>query len=488
MMKNVLIFARRKSSFVRAREPANAGLPLVALVSSATQGSKLLLWGLVFLFTSQSPALAQMQKLKIGPHRRFLVKENGEPFVWIGETNWFFAKLPPETIDQILDKRQSQKFTMMFVSCRESLYNGAGGPGSPSQPNEAWWAYLDSYVEKCAQRNLYVGITLGWWGVAKKHNADTLYDFGRFVGHRYRNQNNIIWLTLGESGGHRRKDEIPGERLEALVRGIRDGDTGDKLLTIHADYQRGTSLKASDARLVDFNNWQTSQWTAPEDLPRKGARIGNGTVWEAIAYDYGQRYNGLPKPTLDSEAKYENNKDFGGSTPFGIRRRAYFTIFAGAFGHTYGAGGIWDGLREKEGRSGSALDALHYTGAEQIGYLSQFLQGLGDQYSKLRPDQDLIVSLNSRSYDKHIQASVASDGQFALVYSASDDSYVLDLTRLKRHRLAARWYSPRDNTYHPESKSPYANTQAKQRFDPPGDEGPGHDWVLMLGVDTERTP
>lgn len=447
-----------------------------------------MLWGFALLLFNQSPALAQMQKLKTGPEHRFLVKENGEPFVWIGETNWFFAKLPPETIDRILDTRRSQGFTMMFVSCREALYNGKGDPGSPSQPNEAWWAYLDSYVDKSAQRNLYVGITLGWWGVAKKHNADTLYDYGRFVGHRYRNHNNVIWLTLGETGGHNRKGEIPAERLAALVRGIRDGDTGDKLLTIHADYKRGTSLRASDARLVNFNNWQTSQWSAPDDLPRKGKRIGGGTVWDAIAYDYAQRYDGQSKPTLDSEAKYENNKDFGDSTPFGMRRRAYFTIFAGAFGHTYGAGGIWDGLVEKKGRSGSALDALHYPGAEQIGYLSQFLHGLGDQFLKLRPDQDLITSPNSQSYDKHVQASVASDGQFALVYSASDDSYTLDLTRLKKRRLTAQWYNPRDNTYHADTKDSYSNTQAKQKCDPPGREGPGHDWVLMLGVGPKTTP
>jgi hypothetical protein len=71
----------------------------------------------------------------------------------------FFAKLPPATIDNILDRRSAQGFTIMFVSCREKLYNGAG-PGKVSQPNEAWWSYLDEYVAKCAARNMYVGITL----------------------------------------------------------------------------------------------------------------------------------------------------------------------------------------------------------------------------------------------------------------------------------------------------------------------------------------
>ncbi len=106
-------------------------------------------------------AVAQMQKLRVADNHRFLVHQDGRPFVWIGDTNWFFAKLPPATIDNILVTRSRQKFTVMQVSCRESLHNG-DGPGEIYAPNEAWWAYLDDYVAKCAQRNLYVGITLGW--------------------------------------------------------------------------------------------------------------------------------------------------------------------------------------------------------------------------------------------------------------------------------------------------------------------------------------
>ena len=113
----------------------------------------------------------QMQQLKIAENHRFLVTQDGKPFVWIGETNWFFAKLPPTTIDSLLNTRSSQGFTVMFVSCREKLYNGEG-PGSINNPNEAWWSYLDEYIDKCEKRNLYVGITLGWWGVARSNNEE----------------------------------------------------------------------------------------------------------------------------------------------------------------------------------------------------------------------------------------------------------------------------------------------------------------------------
>ena len=436
-------------------------------------------WILFFLiFLCSSPAISQMQKLKIADGNRFLVKEDDSPFVWIGETNWFFAQLPPETIDSILDKRSKQGFTIMFVSCRQNLYNGEG-TGPVSNPNEKWWSYLDEYITKCEKRNLYVGITLGWWGKAMSNPKEDLYDYGKWVGNRYRDRNNIIWLTLGEAGSHLRKGTIPDEKLDVLIKGIREGDTGNKLLTVHADYQRGTSL-SNDGDISDFNNWQTSQWCCRSDLPRKDDRTW--TVWEAMAYDYSKLYDGKHKPTLDSEAWYENNKDFCGATAFHIRRRAYFTIFAGAFGHTYGAGGIWDGLVSGDSCSGSALEALEYPGAEDMGHLSGFLHGMGENLLKLRPDQDLIERGNTESYDTHIQATMARDGSFALIYSASDSPYSVNMEKLAGGQaLSAIWYNPRDNKFQPFNGSGISGLVYSMEFDPPGRFGPGNDWVLILG-------
>lgn len=418
-----------------------------------------------------------MQKLQVEENSRFLVKENGKPFVWIGETNWFFAKLPPSTIDSILDARSHQGFTVMFVSCREKLYNGEG-PGSINDPNEAWWSYLDEYIAKCEQRNLYVGITLGWWGVAKSNSEVDLYNYGKWVGNRYKDKNNIIWLTLGEAGSHLRKGTLSDNKIHALVNGIREGDTGDKLLTVHADYKRGTSI-TSDGDISDFNNWQTSQWCCLVDLPRKDKRAWK--VWEAIQFDYNKTYDGKPKPTLDSEAWYENNKDFCGATTFNIRRRAYFTIFAGAFGHTYGAGGIWDGLLSEEGCSQKALDAIHYTGARHMGYISDFLHGLGDDFLKLRPNQSIITAGNSDNYDTHLQATMAYDNSYALIYSASDAPYAVNLSKLSGPTISGVWYNPRTNQYQSKNRILIKHKMKPHEFDPPGDFGAGNDWVLILG-------
>lgn len=403
-------------------------------------------------------ASVAVQKLKIGPNKRFLVKEDGSAFVWIGATMWKWKDLTLDQIKHVIDDHSSRGYTVLQIIAYRDSYER-----------------VDQIVSYAEAKGMYVAMVTGWYRDVLRGSESDLYERGYALGSRYSENDNIIWLTAGEAGGHRRRSTIPDRKLEALVKGIREGDTGGKLLTVHADYQRGTSLD-NDTSIVDFDNWQTSQWPAPTDLPRKDPR--QWTVWEAIAYDY----NRTPtKPTLDAEAWYEHNKSHLGATPFAIRRRAYYTILAGGFGHTYGAGGIWDGLTEPQGKSGKWEDALQYEGYIHMGYLSEFLHGLGDDLLKLRPDQGIIVSPNPDDYDTHRQAAVADDGSFALVYFSDDSACALDLTRLQSREVAARWYNPRSNTYREDSQSPYANRDSDHVVDPPGESGPGHDWVLVLG-------
>lgn len=435
------------------------------------------LW--IYLLMGLSGAVAQtkLPKLSVGPEGRFLVQEGGDVFVWVGETNWFFAEIGPDKRDQMLDKRQAQGFTVLFVSAREPLYNGKGGPYEDdiTTLNDPWWDYLEDYIDEAAERGMYVGVNLGWYGHILQNSTSDLYANGHKVAQRLNGKTNVVWLVAGEAGSHNRSETIPDGKLAALVRGIRDGDADDKLLTIHADYRRGTSI-TNDAELVDFNNWQTSQWCCRDDLPRNDAR--NWTVWEAIAYDYEQRYDtpSGAKPTLDGEAWYENNKDFCGTTPFIIRRRAYFTILAGGFGHTYGAGGIWDTLEEPKNCSGSYLEALEYEGAADMGHLSQFLRDLGEDLLKMRPHQPLIVGGQSARYDAHIQAARARDGSYAVIYDANGGVMQLDLTALAGDEITATWFDPATGEYTQEDAI-YNNRSESESFTAPTDT---QDWVLLL--------
>lgn len=445
-----------KSNLITLAMPASAESTMFPTTGNSKSDPRLKL---------KLPAYPVPTKLKIDKSKRFLVRADGSPFVWIGDTFWLFSKLSREQRLQLLDDRQSKGFNVVMIRVgmgNETVAEPLGFQGN-LEPIESHFQEIDHLVAEANRRGMYVAIATGWWQIVRDFDAEALYKFGRFIGDRYKDNDNIIWLGAGESGGHHRKQILDPDKLKSLVRGIRDGDTGNKLLTLHADFQRGTSLVDLD-NLIDFENWQTSQWCCPTDLPRKDER--NWTVWEAIAYDYQQ----FPtKPTFDAEAWYEKTNLGGGTpaTPYNIRRRAYFTIFAGGFGHSYGGGGVWDA-------TANFSQALEYEGATQIGYLSQLLQALGSDFLKLRPSQSMIVSGQSSNYDRHIQATSANDGSYALVYTAGSENFALDLSQLTAESVSVIWFNPRNKALSNEST---VTRGTKVNFTTPG-KG---DWVLVLG-------
>ncbi|MDJ0572226.1 MAG: glycoside hydrolase family 140 protein [Pleurocapsa sp. MO_192.B19] len=443
-----------KSNVITAATPASAQ-PTIA----PNPGNSEIYQGLDL----KLPAYPAPTKLKIDSSKRFLVRADGSPFVWIGDTFWKFSRLTREQRLHLLDDRQSKGYNVVMIRVGTGTKGEPAGFSGNLQPIESHFQEMDHLVKEAKKRGMYIAIATGWWQIVQDFDADALYKFGKFIGDRYKDDDNIIWLSAGESGGHRRKQELAFKRVKSLVQGIRDGDTGNKLLTIHADFQRGTSISKMNT-LVDFQNWQTSQWCCPDDLPRKDDR--HWTVWEAIAYDYGQSPT---KPTFDSEAWYENTNLGGGTpaTPYNVRRRAYFSIFAGGFGHSYGGSGIWDATSNFD-------QALQLEGSTHIGYLSQLLHALGSDFLKLRPTQSMIVSGQSSNYDQHIQATSANDGSYALVYTAGTPSFTLDLSPLSSESVSVIWFNPRTKEL---SRGNAVTRRNQVNFATPG-KG---DWVLVLG-------
>lgn len=135
-----------------------------------------------------------------------------------------------------------------------------------------------------------------------------------------------------------------------------------------------------------------------------------------------------------------------------------------------------------QGCSGNALEAVDYPGAEHMGHLSRLLHGLGADFLRLRPDQALILDGNTESYESHIQALVSDEGDLALIYSAGDGRYGVDLSRLAQGVVAAQWYNLRTDQFHPGEEPVAEDGSQFSEYDPPGALGAGHDWVLMLNV------
>ncbi|NQU44614.1 DUF4038 domain-containing protein [bacterium] len=437
---------------------------------------------LLLLLASTPPVFAQ---LKISPNSRFLVQPDGSPFFWIGDTFWNWEKFSDAQLDLYVDTRKKQGFTI--------IQTRAGGPKIANW-GEPDWVKLDNWISKITGRGMYAAVGAGWiynpWNYGQNSIRDktAMYDLGYKLGHRYRDNDKIIWLSANESlwigpGGN-------PDLIKAMNDGIRAGDTGHKLLTVHplaGGYLSHFPVIRND---VDFLAWQTGRYLAPDSLPdeRFTGSPGDFTVWDAIGSDY----RDYTKPVIDLEAWYEvspNELDVeqGGETVYcearHIRRRAWFTVFAGAFGHTYGAYGLAYSMPHMPVAL-SFDELLNLPGGVQMGHLRTLISSPARPFLKLVPDQSLITSGQgtANDYDNHKQAARASDGTYAYIYTANGSEFSVDLAALARpgNEIQAEWFNPRDASATLTGlNNPYSRAAA-QSFNPPGSAGDDNDWVLVL--------
>ena len=105
-------------------------------------------------------------QLKVSPNGRYLVKPDGTPFFWMGDTAWeLFHRLNREQAAYYLKRRSEQGFTVVqAVALAE--FDGLHTPNvygdlplkfdDPTQPNEAYFKHVDSLLELCSQMNMVV--------------------------------------------------------------------------------------------------------------------------------------------------------------------------------------------------------------------------------------------------------------------------------------------------------------------------------------------
>ena len=414
-----------------------------------------------------------LQKLKVSANGRYLVREDGSVFTWIGDSGWKVFLLDKDEMDLYLKNRKAKGFTVIQTNLgakgRANAYGKHAFGGSNNddigQPltdsGYDYWDHMDHFVDQAGKHGLYVAPVLSW-RYALKGDPSKNYNYGKWIGDRYKDKDHIVWMGAGEAANWNSKED-----LMALLNGIRDGDTGNKLVSSHVKSYSGTSKSYHNE--LDFNQWQTGQSRTP-------AVDGAPNVWTAIENDYNKKPN---KPTLDAEAVYEG-PNFGKNRYDGAdhaRRRAYWTIFAGAFGHTYGASGVWDSGTHKYPGHGR-LDwkkQMDLEGAYDMGHLRALLESK-PQINRI-PDQSLIVSGQSSSYDGHSQAARDMNGDYAFIYIVDGRTIGVDLSKLKGPRVEAKWFNPRDGKY--QGAGTHGRTGSKS-FDPPGRTGANNDWVLVL--------
>jgi len=419
--------------------------------------------------------------VKVSENQRCLIDLDGKPFFYLGDTAWeLFHRLDRGEADVYLKDRAAKQFTVIQAVVLAE-HGGLDVPNAygvlplvgknPTKPVEAYFEHVDHVVNRADELGLVVGMlpTWGsWWHDGKGiFSPETAESYGEFLGRRYKDKS-ILWILGGDRPAENDRQKAI---IRAMAAGLRKGDEGRHLMTFHPPGGRSSS------------EWfHGDDWLA-FDMIQSGHGY-NHANYEKVAADYARK---PAKPCLDGEPGYEDhpaefNPKNGFLDDYEVRKFAYWAIFAGACGHTYGCHDIWQFLGPGRPPITAARmpwkQAIDLPGAGQMRFVRALLESR--PFLTRIPDQSLLTSDPGRGAD-HIQAARAEDGSYAFIYSASGKPFTVALDKLSGDRLRASWYDPRKGTSVAIGMLP---REGKKEFQPPS-QGKGLDWVLVLDDDTK---
>jgi hypothetical protein len=449
--------------------------------------SAVALWSLLFLAQVVTPALGGVRgRLQVAPNGRHLQYVDGTPFFYLGDTAWeLFHRLGREEAVRYLEDRARKGFTVIQAVALAEL-DGLTAPNAyghlplrdddPSQPNEAYFAHVDFIVERADTLGLHIGFLPTWGKYWKASDANIFTPekaraYGRFLGRRYRDRP-IIWILGGDQNV---VTEAERSTIDALAAGLEEGDGGAHLITFHPRGPGQSSRQLHDAAWLDFHMSQSSHAARDHDT---GLYAEHDLALTPL------------RPTLDGEPRYENIpvgfylRDHNRLDRFDdddARQAAWWSVMAGACGHTYGNNNIWQMWQPGRTPALNAAvpwyEALDHPGARQMGLMRRFMEA--QAFHTLVPDQRLIVDGPTRGPSK-IRAMRAPNGSRAIVYTPHGEAFTIDQSVVRAAYVRQSWFDPRYGVSDEFRLSPRAwDGQTFQTYTPPT-SGRGQDWVLVL--------
>ena len=446
---------------------------------------------------------SELPRLKVSENRRFLVTEDGSPFFWMADTAWCLRKITPGDIDLYLANRAQHRFNVVQVYCGHSLntwISAADLHGNwpfleddTDRPNEPFWRdTMDAIVSQAREHGVYIALVPMWgmeYAPAFGSDAQKAYRLGKWLGARYASQSHVLWIASGEYDAvNRYVIPISAEQrslFAALGQGLHDGHDGTQLTTVHPGKAFTSSLDFRHEPWLDFNMLQTGHEDDRE-------AYGNPEVYTTIEHDYGLTPT---KPVLDGEPFYEDildgfhvdrdmNRPRGGADV--VRRKAYWSIFAGACGHTYGHNDVQVFQEEPLSHPVEATQrhvwkgVLEAPGAVQMKHLRALMES--QPLLNRIPDQSLLASPAGTGL-RHVRATRGEDGSYALVYLPAGGAVTVRLEKLAGPDVKGSWFDPRTGASSETGVYPATGTTS---FHAPGEPGLGNDWVLVLESFPER--
>ena len=283
-------------------------------------------------------------RLRVAPSGRYLEHADETPFLWIGDTWWMglTTRLDwPSGFQTLATDRVAKGFSAIQIitgpypdmtAWDKRGRNSAGFPFAEGfeRINPAYYDAADLKIGHLVQSGLMPCI-VGMWGYyLPEIGVERIKRYWRYIVARY-GAYPVCWCACGEAGmpyylSENKDAEAAQQRTgwTEVARYIHEVDGFDNPVTIHPT-QFGRQ-QVEDPGVLDFEMLQTGHGGF------KSLVNNVKTVREAYAEE-------PVMPTYVSEVNYDG---ILGRCHADVQRMCYWqAILSGAFGHTYGANGIW---------------------------------------------------------------------------------------------------------------------------------------------------
>src|SRR5438552_4098261 len=278
--------------------------------------------------------------VKVGPTGRYLVDQNGVPFLITGESpQAMIGNLSEAEAELFFNNRRAHGFNTVWINLLCTTYTGCRDDGmtfdgippftallanSPapyydlSTPNEDYFTRVDRILQLAAQYGFLVILdpaeTGGWLDVLRNNGIAASFDYGRFLGQRYASFDNILWMHGNDYDPNLTDDLF----VAAIASGIRVLDTRH----LHT---------------LELNRFSTSQ-----DAEQLASLIGLdlGTAYSAL-FTFVEVLKAYNRPDFLPTFMVEAGYEFEGASTVNLRAQEYWALLSGAAGQLYGNGYTW---------------------------------------------------------------------------------------------------------------------------------------------------
>ena len=354
--------------------------------------------------------------------------ENGRPFFWLGNTAWLLPeRLTRDEVDFYLSREREEGYNVEQIQVLNAIptFNIYGRQANDEQFSFAqftsknvygYWDHLDYIVDKAEANGIYIAMDCIWGSQISRMNVQQAATYGRFLGNRYKDKPNIIWMIGGDVLGSKGT-----ESWDALARAIKEVDK-NHLMTFHPRGRTTSAQWFNDREWLDFNMFQSGhrrygQRNGDIDYP-----IPDNTEednWQYVSLS--QKPENL-KPVIDGEPSYED-------IPQGLHDiNAPRQFMRPGLSPAYGASKAW-------------WDALNAPGYKQMKYLKRLM--LSFPFTVRVADQSIITGENGTQYDRII-ATRGND--YLLVYNYSGKDMTIDLSKISGQRKNVWLMNPVDGS------------------------------------------